>query len=270
MKIKEFFRDVLVKIVANFLWIVLTACWVLFFSNISSTYNFLLGNNVSQVVILSGIIGVGLAFAFISVFLIVRSTRNRYKPVFPRIEYDYIFVDFTFELMFMDRKEIELRSFCILKALKEIKECIRHYHWSGSGNDSPEFMDNPHLHQISEHSMQESGMHYKVNFDSPLYANDETEFSVKIKCYDENLSMHPHHCFRVLKPTEKLTLRLIFNTDLVNTVNRGVYADDGAEIPLEKITPLPVRSEGGLKIYEWVINKPSLLYYYRLDWSFKN
>jgi hypothetical protein len=107
-----------------------------------------------------------------------------------------------------------------------------------------------------------------VIFNHPLYKNDETEFSVRIACRDDDCRMHPHLSFRIIKPSEKLILRLKMAEDLADAVNRCAYADEDAEIPLEKIVSVPSKSESGLKTYEWVINKPSLLYYYRLDWTF--
>jgi hypothetical protein len=268
MKIRDFLKSILVSTVSHILWIALTAFWVLFATNMTKVYSFLVNNHMDRLVIVPLLTGIGIGGLCLSLFLIWKN-RNKFKPVFPLIEYDYVFNDLTVELLFVDRKNVELRSFFSIKALREIKECIRHYHWSGTSSDPSEFLDNPHMHQIFAQEMKEAGMHYRVVFNSPLYKNEETDFSVMIRCYDETGIMHPHLSFRIIKPTEKLTLRLKFYDELVNAVNRGAYADEGAELPLEKITPVIAKSEGGLKTYEWVINKPSLLYYYRLDWAFK-
>jgi hypothetical protein len=268
MKIRDFLKSIAVSVVSHALWILLTAFWVLFSTNAVNLYHVLLNNHISEMIVLPVITGVGVTGLLLTLFLIWKN-RNKYKPVFPPIEYDYVFLDLSVELFFLDRKNMELVSAFRLRALKEVKECMRHYHWSGTSSESPRFMDNPHTHQISDHFIKETGKHYKVVFNTPLYKNDETDFSVRIACRDDDCRMHPHLSFRIIKPTEKLTLRLRMSDDLICGVNRGAYADEDAETPLEKIVPVLEKSEGGLKAYEWVINKPSLLYYYRLDWTFK-
>ena len=270
MKLRDIMQDALGKVVANILWYVLTACATLFVSIGAAFLNSLAQTNVTAKIVYALISACGLAGVILTIRLIVRRRVLRHRPKFPRIEYDYMFLDFTFELNFLSRRTVELTSYCKLKALKEVREYYRRYFWSGTGNESPIFIDNPHMHRISDQEDYGPGNRYKVVFGSPLYPGDETDFNVKIRCYDEKCRMSPHHGFTVLKPMEKLTLKLIMSDDLVSTVNRGVYTDSTAETPLDKIVPVSPRLEGGLRIYEWVINKPSLLYYYRLDWTFKD
>jgi hypothetical protein len=265
---RDFLKSVLVGLVSHAAVVLLTAFWVLFSTNVLKAYRFLLSKNISEYIILPAVTVVFMTGLFLTIFIFWKN-RNKYKPVFPLIEYDYVFVDLALELCFFDRKTIEHRSYFKIRALKEVKDCVRHYHWSGTGSEAPQFMDNPHRHQISDPFLKETGKHYKVTFNSPLYKNDETDFSVKIACRDDDCRMHPHLCFRILKPTEKLTLRLKFAENLVETVNRGAYADDNAELPLGKILQVAEKSGEGLKTYEWEINNPSLLYYYRLDWTFR-
>lgn len=107
-----------------------------------------------------------------------------------------------------------------------------------------------------------------VTFEVPLQKNQETDCEIIYNLGDSSRKMQPYlgHC--VKNPTEKIILRLCVPKGMVNSVKKCIYADTSAHINLSLPQIINPRYIADIAMYEWEVDNPSLLYFYRMNWEF--
>ncbi len=247
---------------ASIIWVILISLWSLIAANIVSLWH-------SEVVLFWQylVAGISIGAMLVGSIQFYRNNSNKFKPRFPSLSMDYIYKEIETELHFKTRENIAYSSNYNISALKEISEMKRSHNWTGDYISSP-ILESAHNHKVELCKDASPLTTAKIIFDVPLEKNQPTTFKLKYELGDSSKIMQPMIGHLVRNPTERIILRLCVPNDMVKGVKRCVYADSFAQINLSQPQIIHCKIIGNNDVYEWVIDNPSLLYYYRISWEF--
>jgi hypothetical protein len=176
----------------------------------------------------------------------------------------------TQELYFKDREHIEYRltvKFNVIQ--KKLEELTLRFGWTGSTYIKAELEENPFEYTLVDSVNQKYFHCVHVIFNNKLEKSESGSFTLKITLGDSEKCLQPFLSRMIKSPTDKLITRVVVpSKSFIKNVKYGVYADLGAELPLEKTKKLNASYLADKTIYEYSTYAPSLLYNYRIDWNF--
>lgn len=248
---------------ATVIWILLGSLWSLIAANIIS----LLQNKV----VLPWqyfVAGISIGVALTASVVFYKDKTNKFKPKFPSLSMDYMYKKIDTEIHFITREEITYTSCFNILALKEIKGMKRTHEWTGTTiSELPIIKSKTSNHKV-ELCKDEPRKTINVIFEVPLQKNHETDCILMYELGDSLRKMQPFLGHVVKNPTEKIILRLCVPKGMVTSVKKCIYADSSAQISLSLPQIINPRYIGNIEMYEWEIDNPSLLYFYRMNWEF--
>lgn len=249
---------------ATAIWSILVSLWSLIVANIYSLFH----SNVIfpwQYFVVGISAGVALAA---SVFVILyKDKSDKFKPIFPSLSMDYMYKKIETEMYFKNREEIKHTSIFDILALKEVNGLKRTNRWTGSSISELPILESTSNHKL-EICKDEPDKTVYVKFEVPLQKNQETNCKLIYELGDSTKKMQPFLGHFVKNPTEKIILRLCVPKGLVNSVKKCTYADSTSHIALSQPQIIDPRHIGDNAVYEWEVNNPSLLYFYKMHWVF--
>lgn len=259
----EYKIGIISSLAASVIWYVLATLWSLIVAYIIS----LLQNQV----IFSWqyfVAGISLGVALAASIVLYKDSTNKFKPKFPSLSMDYMYKKIETEMHFTNREEIAYTSRYDILAFKEISRMKRSTKWTGTSISELPILKSTKNHRVELCKDDEPTKTINVIFEVPLQKNDETDCELKYELGDSEKKMHPILGHVVKNPTEKIILRLCVPPGMVNSVKKCIYADSTAQINLSQPQIINPRFIGNIVMYEWEIDNPSLLYYYRINWIF--
>lgn len=258
----EYKIGIISSLSATIIWFVLVSLWPLIVANIISLWK-------SEIVLLWQyfVAGISIGVALLGSVVFYKNNINKFKPKFPSLSMDYMYERIESELFFKNREDISYFSRYDILALKEITEMKRSHDWSGDYISEP-IIESPCNHEIEKCKDVNSIKTTIIKFEVPLQKNERTSFKLKYELGDSLRKMNTYIGHLVKNPTEKVILRLCVPPNLVKSVKKCVYADAFAQINLSQPQIITPKAIGDIIVYEWEIESPSLLYYYRISWDF--
>lgn len=264
---KELIQDINVgvfsSLTATALWVGIGSLWVVLGANIFS----IVINNVTKPWQYF-IAGISVGALIVSSILIHKDSKNRFKPRFPVLSMDYVYKKVEAELFFFSREKILYTSLFNILALKDVDGIVRSHNWTGTPLSNLPSITTKDGHTIDVCDSTSIGKSIYIKFGVPLQRNKQTEFTLSYELDDSEKKMRSFLGQYVNNPTEKVVLRLGVPRNFVTNVNKCIYADNQCQIALSTPEIIQAGHLGNIDYYEWQVDNPSLLYYYRISWDF--
>lgn len=259
----EYKIGIISSLSATVIWAILLSFWSLIAANIYSLFH-------SNVMLWQYFIaGISVGVALMASVLFYKDKSNKYKPHFPALSMDYMYKKVETEMHFINRIEITHTSNFDILALNKVEGMKRTNRWSGSSISELPILESTYNHTV-ELLKNEPGKTVYVKFEVPLQKNQQTDCKLVYKLGDSTKQMQPFLGHLVKNPTEQIILRICVPKDenMLKSVQKCIYADSSAHIPLSQPQIIKPHTIGYNKVYEWKIDNPSLLYFYRINWEF--
>lgn len=216
------------------------------------------------------ILGGSLIIAVICIVMVIGYIiKKRNRPNFPKLISDVRYELAKSELFFKNREEIicsrEVRFEIVCERMDSIR---KQFTWTGSDYKGTTLEKAKGNYVINDYQRKKPPHGYEVKFDSMKKRGEIVWFKTKTEVGDTNHEMRPFLSHTVKSPTEKLEIRVTVPVGLIKNVKCSIFADNLAEIPISTPKSIEAKNIGNLETYSYEINKPYLLYNYRLDWEF--
>ncbi len=200
---------------------------------------------------------------------IIRLVKKRNRPNFPKLVSDVRYETAKTELFFKNREEIictrEVRFEVVCEQLPSIK---KQFTWTGSEYKGTTLEKMKGNYTIVDYQRKKPPHGYEVKFDSTKTRGDKIWFKTKTEVEDKSHDMKPFLSHTIKSPTDILEIRVTAPVGLIKNVKFSLFADNLGEIPLSTPKLVEAKNIGNLETYGYEINRPYLLYTYRLDWEF--
>lgn len=199
---------------------------------------------------------------FLTVLYIYRKA-DRFRPDFPRLDFDYQVVEKDIYYEYTDRAHMTYRKKVRVKALKNGLDTFRDkYRWTGKGGVAvksgvPE-------HQITETFLRSVWQVYEVRFGRTLKKGDMITTECIWELEDKEGMAVPFFSATIEEPTDLLRFNLCLNTSLGV---REVICETSSGISSGKPLDTIVKQMDKHGEVTWEIRKPKLLYHYEMKWS---
>ena len=108
-------------------------------------------------------------------------------------------------------------------------------------------------------------------FGRKLEARDHIKFTLKTSVEDMMHSMEPFYVYIVKHQIKRLTVRVVLSkgcSKRMNNFSSIAYWDTARQMRIKLPQKIKKRVIGGNDTYEIVINNPTLLYRYGIEWEF--
>lgn len=270
-KIKNFISNVISNIIVNIICSILIGFGAPLLVVWSSLKNMTFYLENRTIPLVYGIIFWGGIFVSIICIIctIVQLLKKRNRPNFPKLVSDVRYESAKSELFFRNREEIictrEVNFEVVCDKLPSIK---KQFTWTGSEYNGTTLEKAKGNYTIIDYQRKKPPFGYEVQFDSEKTRGDKIWFKTKTDVEDKNHDMRPFLSHTVKSPTDKLEIRVTVPVGLIKNVKFSLFADTLGEIPLSSPKLVEAKNIGNLETYSYEINRPYLLYTYRLDWEF--
>lgn len=195
--------------------------------------------------------------------------KRRNRPNFPKIISDVRYELAKSELFFKSREEILCSREVKFEVVCEKMDSIRkQFTWTGTEYKGTILEKSQGSYTINDYQRKKPPHGYEVKFDSMKTRGEKIWYRTKTEVGDTNHEMKPFLSHTVKSPTDKLEIRVTAPIGLIKNVRFSVYADNLGEIPISDPKQIMAKDIGNLETYSYEVNKPYLLYNYRLDWEF--
>lgn len=195
--------------------------------------------------------------------------KKRNRPNFPKIMSDVRYETAKSELFFKNREEItcsrEVKFEVVCEKMDSIK---KQFTWTGTEYKGTTLEKAQGNYTINDYQRKKPPHGYEVKFDSVKARGEKIWYKTRTEVEDTNHEMKPFLSHTVKSPTDKLEIRVTAPVGLIKNVKFSVFADTLAEISISTPKQVEAKNIGNLETYSYEINKPYLLYNYRLDWEF--
>lgn len=200
------------------------------------------------------------------IFLKTHSRFDKYRPNFPRLDFDFELVEKEITYQYKDEIHMIYKKKNVLKALKNgINVYTDKYQWTGKGNVKliSGIKEQPIVETIRKNVWQ----FYEIRLQKTLKRNEKITTEAIWELEDLEHKAVPFFSATIEEPTDFLK----FNLSLPNSFNvREVTCETscsiGSQKPLDSITK-PLTTYDGLSCVTWEIKNPNLLYHYEIKWN---
>lgn len=216
------------------------------------------------------IFSLGVSVAIVGIVLnIAYWIRRVNHPVFPKIQSDVRYTSAVSELFFRNRESIECTRDVKFEVVCDKMESIKkQFNWTGTEYKKTEIEKAKGIYTLIDSQRKYPPHGYEIKFDGPKMRGSEIWFKTRSEVEDTNHDMKPFFSHTVKSPTDVLELRVTAPKGMLKNVTYTVFADSMAEIPISKPITISAKDIGNLETFSYHIEKPNLLYNYRLDWNF--
>jgi hypothetical protein len=195
-------------------------------------------------------------------FALVYQRLRRFRPVFPRLDFDYEVIEKNIYYEYFDNTRFLYKKKVKLRALKNGLDIYTDkYSWTGKGSILMKC-------GVREHSVRETikknvWQFYEIRFQRMLSKDDIIEAEVIWELEDTEGLAVPFMSATIEEPTRLLRLHLSLAPSLgVREVTCEVSGTIGTKRPFVSQT----RMLDGNGAVVWEISRPSLLYHYEMKW----
>lgn len=270
-KLKGFAENVASNVVASIILSVLVgfgAPCALIWSSVKSYVAKAENNAVPKIYWIIYIIGLAVALLCI-IFTIIRIVKRANRPNFPKIQSDVRYESAVSELYFKNREEIacfrEVKFEVICERMASIS---KQFNWTGTEYKGTSLEKSQGNYTLIDCQRKHPPHGYEIKFDSVKLRGEKVWYKTKTEVEDTNHDMQPFFSHMMKSPADSLELRVTAPIGLLKDVTYAVYADSMAEIIISESIPIQAKNIGNLETFSYKIDKPNLLYNYRLDWNF--
>lgn len=270
-KIKSLIGNIVSNIIAS---IILTSligfgapCAVIW----TSLKNFSIQTEGKRVPLVNWILlGISLFVALICIiFCIIYIVKRRNRPNFPKIIPEIRYESAKSEMYFKSRESISCTREVEFQIVCEKMDLIKkQFTWTGSDCKGTILEKANGQYTLIDYQRKKPPHGYEIRFDTTKKRGEKVWYITRTDVEDNNHEMKPFLSHLVKSPMDKLEIRVTAPVGLIKNVHFSIFADTMAEIPISKPRRIPVKNIGNLETYSYTVNKPNLLYNYRLSWEF--
>lgn len=270
-KIKDFVENILSNLISSILLSVLIGLGtslVILWSSIKSLIISSEGNTIPLGYWI--IFTIGLAVAMVCIVLTIYSIIVKVnKPQFPRIQSDIRCESAISELYFESREEIKCSREVYLEVIcEEINSIKKQFTWTGTEYKCTILEESDKGCSLRDYQRKKPPHGYELDFDEPRHRGEKIHYKTKTEVSDMGHEMKPFFSHLVKSPTDELEIRITAPKGLLKNVRYTICADTLGEIPISSPEHIKAKPIGNLETFSRKIDKPNLLYNYRLDWTF--
>lgn len=204
-----------------------------------------------------------------SIFCIIYIIKRRNRPNFPKIIPEIRYESAMSELYFKSRENIscirEVKFQIVCEKMDLIK---KQFTWTGSDCKGTILEASKGNYTLVDYGRKKPPHGYEVRFDSTKKRGEKIWYKTRTDVEDNNHEMKPFLSHVVKSPMDELEIRVTAPIGLIKNVYFSVFADSMAEILIAEPKQILVKNIGNLETYSYTVNKPNLLYNYRLGWEF--
>lgn len=270
-KFKGLAENVFANIIATIILGAITglgATGLLIWSSIKGIILNLEGEDISTKYWIMYICGIVLSMACV-VLLIINLIKMCKMPRFPKIQSDVRYESAISQLYFKNREEIFCTREVDFELICEKKESItKQFNWTGTEYKCTLLESSDQDYELEDYGRKQSPHGYKIKFNKTKHRGDKVKYKTTTEVSDSNHEMQPFFSHQIKSPTDHLEIRVTAPKKMLKNVTYTIYADDMGEVSISEPVSLRGKTIGNLETFSCKIEKPNLLYNYRIEWDF--
>lgn len=214
-----------------------------------------------------------------STHILINRSKNK---LIPNLDWKYIHTYAEYCIEFLSRETLINHRYFKAKAIKKgVRELTGSYMWSGdkvkkiciAGVPSKDRNYPRIIFEESKDGTYSSQDKYKIELKDHMKVNETGDYKVEFELSDSARTMAPFQKTKIVRPTERLVLKVVTPPEMIKCVFFSVTTEygDTQKVFEEPLSP-EIISVGRKKREQYKIDVPSdklkLFYTYEINWQF--